>query len=158
MVQRYGGGIFFEFAQIHTKCTFCDMIMLDGKLTNSRVCNPQVMHHGHCIAQPARLTRFTVLHPRHSLIIPPLTRSGASWIDAFGVTPKSWRRLRSALFIFSSDARATVPALARCYHNPMRDIRGDLQERAISLMSRSELPLLTSTRPFNNSKRNGMRG
>ena len=44
------------------------MIMAVPFLSATGIYNPQVMHHGHCVAQPT-LTRFTVLHPRRLLII-----------------------------------------------------------------------------------------
>ncbi len=45
------------------------MIMAVPYLAATGIYNPQVMHHGHCIAQPGSFDALYCLHPRHLLII-----------------------------------------------------------------------------------------
>ena len=47
--------------------SFIFMIMAVPFLSATGIYNPQVMHHGHCIAEPAVLTHFTVRHPQRQL-------------------------------------------------------------------------------------------
>ncbi len=49
--------------------SFIIMIMAVPWLYATGIYNPQVMHHGHCIAQPGSIDALTVLHPRPLLII-----------------------------------------------------------------------------------------